>query len=127
MMAQSELVKDPKVGPLLPVWTPDVGLLLCPWLLGPNILGYHLQLSALQAAWLQLGLYLVPVRPPRLGACLEACDGVLLLLLGQEVESHLQANGLHVILAQCRGHIHVQFQEAAYEVGGEGTLRGQLP
>lgn len=82
---------------------------------------------SLQAAWLQLGLYLVPVRPPRLGACLEACDGVLLLLLGQEVESHLQANGLHVILAQCRGHIHVQFQEAAYEVGGEGTLRGQLP
>lgn len=47
MMAQSELVKDPKVGPLLPVWTPDVGLLLCPWLLGPNILGYHLQLSDL--------------------------------------------------------------------------------
>lgn len=54
------------------------------------------------------GLYLAPVRPPRLGARLEARDGVLLLLLGHEVESHLQADGLHVILAQCRGHVHVQ-------------------
>lgn len=41
-----------------------------------------------------------PVRPPRLGVCLEAWDGVLPFLPGQEV-------GLHVIPAQCGGHVHM--------------------
>lgn len=93
------------------------------WLLSPNLSSHCLRLSAsLVPAGFGTpgGLYLVPIRPPRLGACLEARDGIFLLLLGQEVKGHLQANGLHVILAQRRGHVHVQLQEAAYVVGGEG-------
>ena len=100
------------------------------WLLGPNLPSQCLRLSApLVPAGFRTpgGLYLVPIRPPRLGACLEARDGILLLLLGQEVEGHLQTNGLYVVLAQCRGHVHVQLQKTAYVVGGEGRAEGPAP
>lgn len=103
--------------------------MLYPWLLGPNLPGHHFGLSATlvpAGCVTPAGLYLAPVRPPRLGARLEARDGVLLLLLGHEVKSHLQANGLHVILAQCRGHVHVQLQEAVCVVGGEGGTEGPV-
>lgn len=55
--------------------------------------------------------HLPPLRPPRLGSCPQSSDGVLLLLLGQKVQRHLQANGLHVILAERRCHVHVHLQK----------------
>lgn len=76
--------------------------MLCSWLLGPNLTCCYSKLSAslVPAAVAPAGHYLAPVRPSRVGACLETPDGVFLFLLGQEIESHLQADGLHVILAQ---------------------------
>lgn len=101
------------------------------WLLSPNLSSHCLRLSAsLVPAGFGTpgGLYLVPIRPPRLGACLEARDGIFLLLLGQEVKGHLQANGLHVILAQRRGHVHVQLRKRPmwWEEKAEGPAKGTV-
>ena len=100
----------------------------CHWLFGPSLPGPHFRLSAplVPAGYMApAGLHLVPVWPPRLGACLQACDRVLHLFLGHKVESHVQANSLNVvILAQRRGQVHAQLQEAVYVVGGEGDTEG---
>lgn len=128
VVEQSEVVMEPECRYPASHSSPEVlaGL----WLLGPNLPSQCLRLSApLVPAGFRTpgGLYLVPIRPPRLGACLEARDGILLLLLGQEVEGHLQTKGLYVVLAQRRGHVHVQLQKSAYMVGAEGRAEGPAP
>ncbi len=59
--------------------------------------------------------HLPPLRSSRLGSGPQSSDGVSLLLLGQKVQCHLQADGLHVILTERWRHVHVHLQEAAWQ------------
>lgn len=62
--------------------------------------------------WLTVCPHLPPLGSSRLGSGPQSSDGVSLLFLGQEVQRHLQADGLHVILTESRRHVHVHLQEA---------------
>ena len=62
---------------------------------------------------LTLEAHLGPLGASRLGSGPQARDGVPLLLLGQQVQRHLQPDGLHVVLTERRRHVHVHLQEAA--------------
>lgn len=58
--------------------------------------------------------YLAPLGASRLGPRPQSCDGVLLLFLGEEVQGHLQPDGLHVVLTERRRHVHVHLQETPW-------------
>ena len=55
---------------------------------------------------------LIPVWSTSLGPCLETSNKISLLLLVNQVQCHLQTNGLHVGLPQSSCHVHVHVQEA---------------
>lgn len=70
--------------------------------------------------------HLSPVRSSRLGSGPHSSDGISLLLLGQKIQRHLQADGLHVILAERWRHVHVHLQEATWQAM-VGCKRGSTP
>lgn len=65
--------------------------------------------------WMTVCSHLPPLWSSRLGSGPQSSDGVPLLLLGQKVQRHLQANGLHVILTERWRHVHVHLQEATWK------------
>lgn len=70
--------------------------------------------------------HLPPVRPSRLGSGPQASDGISLLLLSQKIQRHLQADGLHVVLAERWRHVHVHLQEATWQTAA-GSKSGSPP
>lgn len=59
----------------------------------------------------ELQPYLGPVRPARLSSSTKSCDWISLFFLGQQIQSHLQTNGLHVVLTESWCHVHVHLQK----------------